>query len=90
MLDSWKTFIILALLFDSFVLTGSIMFPGSDELTYYRFTERQWVTFVSAVKLTMIATLSLSCFTVWAKGKHFAGKSDVGFSQSVLHVPGIR
>lgn len=46
------------------------MFPGSDELTYYRFTERQWVTFVSVVKLTMIATMSLSCFTVCAKGKH--------------------
>ncbi|GEM_PF-6020348 len=46
------------------------MLPGSDDLTYYRFTERQWVTFVSVVKLTMIATVSLSCFTVRAEGKH--------------------
>lgn len=70
MSDSWRPFIILALLFDSLVIAISIMFPGSDDIIYLRFTERQLVTFVSVVKLTMIATLSLSCVTIWVKGKH--------------------
>jgi uncharacterized membrane protein len=59
-----------ALLIDAFIISISIAFPGSEDITYHRFGERQWVTFVSVVKLTMIATLSLSCFTVWVKGKH--------------------
>jgi hypothetical protein len=57
-----------ALLIDAFIISISIAFPGSEDITYHRFGERQWVTFVSVIKLTMIATLSLSCFTVWVKG----------------------
>jgi len=69
-MNFWKKWLLAALLADAIIIMLSIAFPGSEEIVYHRFREHQWVTFVSVVKLIMIATLALSCFTVWTERKH--------------------